>query len=204
VITVSASLADLADHGARELSPYLGRPRPPETTVEWLGIAVGKLPDLAARARTGDEIRNRPRRPKHLHAPLVDALTDSIASAAAFGRRALDCHLARHSASAEGRRVEEDVEEYALLLVEAHRNASRRAEFLIGGYASFLAGAIEAAGALAEAELLAARARRWDRADPERLVAQRSNQVYSALVNALGGLLAYARLIAADAENPPH
>jgi hypothetical protein len=84
--------------------------------------------------------------------------------------------------------------------VNAHRSATRRAEFLIGGYASFLAGAIEAGGALGEAELQLARARRWDRADPERLVAQRASQVYGALVNALGGLLAYARLTAEDAE----
>jgi hypothetical protein len=202
VITASASLADLADHGAHELKPYLGRPRPPETSVEWLGIAVGRLPDLAARARTADEIQNRPRRARHLHAPLLDALTDGIANAAALGGRALECHLARHAGSTEGRRFEEDVEDYAVLLVEAHRNATRRAEFLIGGYASFLAGAVEAGGALAEAELTLARARRWDRGDHERVVAQRASQVYSALVNALGGLLAYARLTAPDAERP--
>jgi hypothetical protein len=200
VITASASLADLASHGSRELRPYLGRPRPPETTVEWLGIAVGKLPDLSTRARTADELHNRGRRTPHLHAPLLGALTEGIAGGAALGQRALERHLARHPASAEGSRFEEDVESYAGLLVNAHRSATRRAEFLIGGYASFLAGAIEAGGALAEAELALARARRWDRTDPERLVAQRASQVYSALVNALGGLLAYARLIAEDAD----
>jgi hypothetical protein len=200
VITASASLADLAAHGSAELRPYLGRPRPPETTVEWLGIAVGKLPELSTRARTADEIQNRGGRTPHLHAPLVDALTDSIAGAAALGRRALDAHLSRHAESAESARLEDDVEAYAGLLVNAHRSATRRAEFLIGGYASFLAGAIEAAGSLADAELALARARRWDRSDPERLVAQRASQVYSALVNALGGLLAYARLTAEDAE----
>lgn len=202
MITASASLADLAAHGSGELQPYLGRPRPPDTTVEWLGIAVGRLPDLAARARTADEIHNRGGRTPHLHAPLIAALTDGIAGATALGRRALDCHLTRHPISGDGGRLEDDVEAYADLLVSAHRSASRRAEFLIGGYASFLAGAIEAAGALAEAELAVARARRWDRADPETLVAQHASQVYSAIVNALGGLVAYARLTAEDSQYP--
>jgi hypothetical protein len=202
VITASASLADLSAHGAGELRPYLGRPRPPETTVEWLGIAVSRLPDLGARARTADEIHNRGGRMRRLHMPLMEALTDGIAAAGSFLSRALDCHLARHAASSEHSNIEEDVESYAALLVRAHRSAGRRAEFLIGGYASFLAGAIEAAGALGEAELSVARARRWDRANPERLVAQHASAVYSALVNALGGLLAYARLTAEDSDYP--
>jgi hypothetical protein len=198
VITASASLAELAAHGSGELSPYLGRPRPPETTLEWLGIAVARLPDLAQRARTTDEINPRQIRSAHLHAPLFAALTDAIAGEAALVARGLDCHLERHEASADGGRPEHDVEAYAALLVNAHRSASRRAEFLIGGYASFLGGAIEAAGALAEAEIAAVRKRRWDRSDPERLVGQRASQVYSALVNALGGLLANARLTTQD------
>jgi hypothetical protein len=199
VLTGSVSLAELARHGSRELAPYLGRPRPPETAVEWLGIAVGRLPDLAARARTADEIAWQRRRGSDLHAPLIDSLTRAIAGAAALCSRALDCHLQRHPASAEGHAPEDDAETYADLLVSAHRSAPRRAEFLIGGYTSFLAGAIEAAGALAEAENAVARARRWERSDPGRVAAQRAGQVYSALVNALGGLLAYARLTAEDA-----
>ena len=197
MITASASLADLASQGARELTPYLGRPRPPDTTLEWLGIAVTRLPDLAARARTRDQVVT-PLRPRveHLHAPLVDALAAEIAGAAALTNRALDCHLARHG---NGTRPDDDVDAYAALLVTAHRSATRRAEFLIGGFSSFLGGAIEAAGALGEAELEVARKRRWDRSEPERLVKERAEQVYSALVNALGGLLAYARLTAEDA-----
>ena len=198
MITASASLADLAAHGSRELGPYLGRPRPPHTALEWLGIAVTRLPDLAARARTGDEVNRRQLRAAHLRASLVDALTDGIAGAAALALQALRCHLERHESSADGGRLEDDVEEYAALLANAHRSAPRRSEFLIGGYASFLGGAIEAAGALADAELALAGRRRWDRSDPDRLVGQRANQVYSALVNALGGLLAYARLTAED------
>jgi hypothetical protein len=198
VITASASLAELAAHGSRELAPYLGRARPPETCLEWLGIAVAREPELGQRARTSDQINRRQTRSAHLHAPLLSALTDTIAGTAAIVDRALECHLERHEGSAGGSLREDDVEAYAALLVNAHRSAPRRAEFLIGGYASFLGGAIEAAGALAEAELAVARKRRWERADPEPLVAQRAAQVHSALVNALGGLLAYARLSAED------
>jgi hypothetical protein len=202
VITASASLAELATHGSHELAPYLGRTRPPETCVEWLGIAVAREPDLAQRARTSDQINRRQTRSAHLHDPLIGALTDTIAGVAAIVARALECHTERHDASTEGGHPDDDVETYAALLVNAHRSATRRAEFLIGGYASFLGGAIEAAGALAEAELALAHRRRWDRSDLEPLVAQRAAQVYSALVNALGGLLAYARLTAEDRAGP--
>jgi hypothetical protein len=202
VITASATLADLASHGSKELAPYLGRPRPPETAIEWLGIAVARLPDLATRARMGDEINPRRMRSAHLQAPLADALMDGIAAAAALGTTALESHLLRHAASSDGACFEDDVDAYAALLVSAHRSAPRRSEFLIAGYASFLGGAIEAAGALAEAELALARRRRWDRAEPEKEVAQRASQVYSALVNALGGLLANARLAAEDGAGP--
>ena len=201
MITASASLAELAAHGSRELAPYLGRQRPPETALEWLGIAVTRLPDVAQHARTSDEMNARPLRAKHLHEPFADALTDSIAGAAALAYRALESHLEHHARpGGEAGSVDEDVEAYATLLVDAHRTAPRRAEFLIGGFASFLGGAIEAAGALADAELALGRKRRWDRSDPERLVKERAAQVYSALVNAVGGLLAYARLTAEDAD----
>jgi hypothetical protein len=198
VITESASLADLAAHGSRELAPYLGRARPPETCVEWLGIAVARQTDLSQRARTGDQINRSRTSAAHLHEQLFTELLDTIAATATLLDRALASHMDRHPGSAEGGRPDDDVETYAGLLVTAHRNATRRAEFLLGGYTSFLGGAIEAAGALAEAELAAARTRRWERSDPEHVVKQRAAQVYSALVNALGGLLAYARLTAED------
>jgi hypothetical protein len=198
VITASASLADLATHGSGELGPYLGRPRPPETCLEWLGIAVARQTDLAQRARTSDQINRRQKHAAHLHDQLFTALIEAIAAAATLVDRALASHVDRYPGSAEGSGVDDDVEAYATLLVNAHRSANRRAEFLLGGYTSFLGGAIEAAGALADAELATARRHRWERAAPERLVEQRAAQVYSALVNALGGLLAYARLTAED------
>jgi hypothetical protein len=198
VITASASLADLAANGSSELAPYLGRSRPPETCVEWLGIAVTRQIDLAERARTSDQINRRQTHAAHLHDQLFTALIDAIAAAATLLDRGLAAHMERYPSCADGARVDDDVETYAALLVDAHRSANRRAEFLIGGYTSFLGGAIEAAGALAEAELATARRRRWERAAPERLVERHAMQVYSALVNALGGLLAYARLTAED------
>ena len=81
MITASASPAELAAHGSSELDPHLGRPRPPETCIEWLGIAVARQPELAQRARTSDEINRRQARWAHLHAPLLSALTDAIAGA---------------------------------------------------------------------------------------------------------------------------
>src|SRR4051812_506903 len=198
VITSSASLADLAAHGSSELAPYLGRPRPPETALEWLGIAAARQTDVAQRAPTADQINRRQAHAAHLHYQLFTALIDAIAVAATLLHRALACHIERPPSSPGGANADEDVEDYAALLVTAHRRAPRRAEFLLGGYTSFLGGAIEAAGALTEAELATARRRRWERAAPERLVEQRAAQVYSALVNALGGLLAYARLTAED------
>jgi hypothetical protein len=201
VITASASLAELAAHGSRELAPYLGRNRPPETCIEWLGIAVSRQTDLAQRARTADQINRRRTHAAHLHDQLLTELLDTIAAAATLLDRGLATHMERHPASADGGRPDDDVETYATMLVNAHRDATRRAEFLLGGYTSFLGGAIEAAGSLAEAELAAARRRRWERSEPEQLVAQRASQVYNALVNALGGLLAYARLTAEDRES---
>jgi hypothetical protein len=74
----------------------------------------------------------------------------------------------------------------------------RRSQMMIGSYASFVGGAIEAAGALADAEHGMSRARRWDRSDHGGLAEVHAGQLNSALTNALGGLLAYARLLDED------
>src|SRR3954466_10475547 len=89
VMTSSASMADLAAHGSNELQPYLGRPRPPQSALEWLGVAVARPPAPPARARVSDQITPRKTQVAHLHEPLLEALTDSIAGAAALGARAL-------------------------------------------------------------------------------------------------------------------
>jgi hypothetical protein len=81
-----------------------------------------------------------------------------------------------------------DPEDWAELLEAGHRDSPRRAERLLGAYARFLAGAIEAAGALCDAE----------RDGDEAAAATRAAQLYSALTAALGELLAYVRLVCAD------
>ena len=199
MLASSVSLTELARHGAGALEHYRSREHPPGSALEWLGLAVGRLPDLSARARTADEIAWRSfERAPQLHTPLLESLEEEIAAAAALVEAALDEHLRAHP-QPRGE-VAADADGYARMVAGAHHAAPRRAEFLVGGYTAFLSGAIEAGGALAEAEA-AAGGRRWPRGDHEGAVALRAGQVYDALVNALGGLLAYARLTAAG---PPH
>ena len=190
------SLPELKQRAGAGLAHHRDRVRPPETALEWLGIAVGQLPELTARARTADEIHWRSRTQSvQLRGSLLEALLDALGAAAAIVEEARARLVERYPESAAA----DDAEGYADVLATAHRSAPRRAEMMIGGYASFLGGAIEAAGALAESELTAARARRWDPADHAGLAAVRATQLHAALTNALGGLLAYACLVAADA-----
>jgi hypothetical protein len=196
-VTAPASLADLTRLGAGDLLHYLEREHPPESALEWLGIAVGQLPELTARARTADEVHGWSRTQRvSVRAPLLEALMRALGTSAAVVDQARRALTERYPDSPEGDGGPED---YADLLATAHRSSPRRAEMMIGGHTSFLAGAIEAAGSLTEAELAIARARRWERVDPARTVEVRSAQLYAALSNVLGGLLAYAQLITEDA-----
>lgn len=195
-VTAPTSLADLTRLGAADLEHYLQRDHPPQSPLEWLGIAVSQLPDLSARARTADDVHGWSRTQKvSVRAPLLGALLGAIGTAAALADQARQALVERYP---ESETADSGPEDYADMLEAAHRSAPRRAEMMIGGHTSFLAGAIEAAGALAEAELAIARARRWERDDPARAVELRSAQLYAALSNVLGGLLAYAHLIAED------
>jgi hypothetical protein len=121
----------------------------------------------------------------------------SLGTAAAMVERSREALVERFPECEE---ADGGPEGYAELLETALRSAPRRAEMMISGHTAFLAGAIEAAGALNEAELAIARARRWERIDPGRTVELRSMQLHGALTNILGGLLAYAHLIAEDIE----
>jgi hypothetical protein len=192
----SLSLAELVERGAEEIAHYRGRAQPPASPLEWLGIAVAHLPELKASARTADDVsgRSRPAAPE-IRAPLLDSLARHLGAAAATIEQARRRLVERHPDCDPG----ENPEEYAELIEGAQRSAWRRSEMMIGAYASFVGGAIEAAGGLADAELAAAQGRRWDREDHERLAAVRAGQLHTALVTALGGLLAYARLLAEDA-----
>jgi hypothetical protein len=195
-VTAPSSLSDLTRLGAPALAHYLERRQPPQSPLEWLGIAVAHLPELSARARTADDVHGWSRTQKvSVRAPLLEALLRELGTAAAIVDQARQVMLDRYPDCGEG---ESGPEGYADLIEVAHRSAPRRAEMMIGGHTAFLAAAIEAAGSLAEAELAIARARRWERVDPARTVEVRSTQLYSALSNVLGGLLAYTHLIGED------
>ena len=198
-VAAPTSLTDLTRLGADELSHYLERDHPPQSPLEWLGIAVAQLPELSERARTADSVHGWSRTQKvSVRAPLLDALLQALGAAAAIVDQAQRALVERYPDCHDGDGGPED---YADLLKAAHRSAPRRAEMMIGGHISFLAGAIEAAGALSECELAIARARRWERDDPARGVTVRSAQLHGALTNVLGGLLAYAHLISEDAAH---
>lgn len=181
-----ASLAELTRRGAPTLAHYLERDHPPSGPLEWLGIAVGQLPELSARARTADEVHPESRNQSvAVRAPLLDALCEALAHAASTIAAARDSLLERHPEAAE---EDGDPEGYAELFEVAHRDSPRHAERLISAYAAFIAGAIETAGALCDAE----------RENDHGAMESRAGQLYAALTTALGELLAYVRIVAAD------
>ncbi|MEA2450376.1 MAG: hypothetical protein QOG63_2308 [Thermoleophilaceae bacterium] len=181
-----ASLAELRLRGAPALSHYLERAQPPSSAIEWLGIAVGALPALSAGARTADEVHPESRvQSVDLRAPLLDALADELAAATATIAAARDALSERYPAAAA---EDGDPEGYADLFEAAHRESPRHAERMISAYAAFIAGAIETAGALADAE----------REHHDGAADARASQLYSALTTALGELLAYVRIVSAD------
>jgi hypothetical protein len=188
----SLTLAELVERGTGEIAHYRGRARPPATALEWLGIAVTQLPELSGRARTVDDLHGRARSaPANIRASLLSALARELAAAAATVGEARRLLTERYPGCEAG----DTPESYSTLVEPALDRAPRRSEMTIGAYAAFLGGAIEAAGALAEAELGMSGARRWDRVDHDRTVEVHAEQLSSALSNALGGLLAYARLL---------
>jgi hypothetical protein len=188
----SLTLAELVERGTGEIAHYRGRARPPATPLEWLGIAVTQLPELSGSARTVDDLSGRARSaPADIRASLLRALSRELGAAAATIGEALRLVTSRYPSCDAG----DTPEAYSSLVEPALDRAPRRSEMTIGAYASFLGGAIEAAGALVEAELGMSRAPRWDRADHEHVVEVRAEQLCSALTNAQGGLLAYARLL---------
>src|SRR4051794_36304563 len=81
-VTSSLSLGDLVDRGAADLAQYLGRERAPASPLEWLGVAVTRLPGLTANARTADDVAGRPRaRGAGIRGRLLDALARELRGA---------------------------------------------------------------------------------------------------------------------------
>ncbi len=197
----SVTLAELVERGAADIAHYQGRAQPPASPLEWLGIAVAHMPELTACAHTADDVAPRVRpAAAGIREQLLAALARELGTAAATIEQARRRLVERRPDCDSG----DTPDDYSALVEAAQRNAPRRSEMMIGAYASFLGGAIEAAGGLADAELAGLRGRRWDRTDHEALAATRAGQLHSALTNALGGLLAYARLLDQDAAHPPH
>lgn len=174
----SLSLGELVEHGAGDLSRYLDREHPLATPLEWLGIAVTRMPGLMASGRTADDVAGRP---GPLRGRLIDALARELGVTAGIIEQARARLAERHPDCVGG---ETGPEVFAELLEVANRTAPRLSETMIASYASFLGGAIEAAGALAEAD--------------DGTSDLRAQQLDAALSNTLGGLLAYARLVAGE------
>jgi hypothetical protein len=192
----SLTLSELTGRGAGDIAHYRGRARPPANPLEWLGIAVAHLPELTASAHTADAVAPRTNpATAGIRAQLLAALARELGAAAATIDEARRRLTERHPDCDE----DDTPEDYSGLVEAAQRSAPRRSEMMIAAYASFLGGAIEAAGGLADAERGMLQAARWDRTDYERMAAIRAGQLHAALTNALGGLLAYARLLEEDA-----
>jgi hypothetical protein len=174
----SLSLRDLVERGAGDLTRYLDRERVPSSPLEWLGVAVARLPGLIASAHTADDIASRARA-GGIRGRLLDALTRELGVAAGVVAQARDRLEERHPHCVGD---EAALEVYVELLEVANRSTLRLSETMMASYASFLGGAIEAAGALADAG--------------DGIRDMRAQQLDAALSNTLGGLLAYARLVA--------
>lgn len=191
------SLAELVDRGGPDLAHYLERPRPPASPLEWIGIGVARIPELAAHARTADDLSGHSRPgAAGFRAPLLDALAQDLAVAAATVDHARRRLVERHPDADPG---DGGVEAYAELVEVAQRPALRRAEAMIGAYASFLGAAVEASGGLADAQSAAGHAPAQSAGAYGYPTRVHAGQLHTALTNALGGLLAYARLLTADA-----
>jgi hypothetical protein len=145
--------------------------------------------------------------PHPRHRPLADALErlldgfhTELAGATAIVHEALHCHLDGHPADDAEEDLVESAEAHARLLVECQGGAPRLSEFLTGSQLTFIGAAVEASGSLAAAELalatMPAHVSEPVRRARQRGVAARAEQVRSALVAALGGLLAYSALAA--------
>jgi hypothetical protein len=178
VTSSQLSLDDLVGLGAEDLARYVDRQRLPASPLEWLGIAVTRIPGLMAGGRTADDIAGRA---GPLRDRLLDALTRELGVAAGIVDQARARLAERHPGCIGD---ESNPEVYAELLEAANSSTPRLSETMTASYASFLGGAIETAGALADA------------GPGVRDV--RAQQLASALGNTLGGLLAYARLINRD------
>lgn len=183
----------MGEHDKRLHAP---QSRPPESPMEWLGLAVGELPFLSSAARLVDDLNWHSLAPNkvEMHVRIIDGFSRQLAAAAVLVHRSLTAYLKRQPAMGTLGEALVDVDILSHTLVEDHPLLSRRAELLLGGYSSGLAAAVQAAGQLADAELAAVAGEPGP--DPELIAAV----AYDALSRALATLLGHARLNARDRD----
>jgi len=195
-LPLSLSLTDLVDLGEKEKRLHAPQSRPPESPLEWLGLAVGELPFLSSAARLVDDLNWHSLAPNavEMHVRIIDSLSRQLAAAAVLLNRALGAYLKRQPAMGTHAEAFADVDVLSQALVEDHPLLSRRAELLLGAYSSALGGAIQSAGQLADAELAMVAGESGP--DPELI----ASVTYDGLTRALATLLGHARLNARDRD----
>jgi hypothetical protein len=188
------SLLALVDRGDHDDHLHSSSTRPPGSPLEWLGLAVGELPQLTSSARLVDDLNWASRAPgvMRMHLGLMDVLGTQLANSAALLHHALLTYLHRRPSLGGAEEALADVDELSHALVEDHPVLSRRADVLLGGYASALAAAVQAAGRLGDSELAAVAGEPGP--DPDLI----ASVAYDALTRALATLLGHARLNARD------
>lgn len=195
-LALPLSLNDLVDLGEQEERLHAPQSRPPESPLEWLGLAVGELPFLSSAARLVDDLNWHSLAPNavEMHVRIIDSLSRQLAAAAVLLNRALGSYLKRQPAMGTHAEAFDDVDVLSHALVEDHPLLSRRAELLLGAYTSALAAAIQSAGQLGDAELAVVAGDRGP--DPELI----ASVTYDAITRALATLLGHARLNARDRD----
>jgi hypothetical protein len=142
------SLAQLVDRGEHDDHPHSPTGHATRGPLEWLGLAVGELPYLTSSARTVDDLNWGSRAPNatRMNLAMIDALAQQLASSAALMHRALRAQVERHPEDCSGDALDAEVELLSETLLEEHPPLSRRADLLLGAYATALAAAVQGSG----------------------------------------------------------
>jgi hypothetical protein len=142
------SLTQLVDRGEHDVHPHSPTGHATRGALEWLGLAVGELPYLTSSARTVDDLNWGSRAPNasQMNLAMIDALLQQLASSAALMHRALRAQVATHPEGCSDDALNAEVELLSETLLEQHPPLSRRADLLLGAYATALAAAVQASG----------------------------------------------------------
>ena len=189
------ALSDLVRLGEQHDHRHASLDRAGAGALEWLGLAVGEMPDVISSARTVDDLNWNSIAPNaaRVQVTLMDALTKHIACSAALLSHALDAHYHAHPELGPLAQVNEGIDYLSQLLVEEHPPQWRRSEVMSGGYVTALAAAVQASGRLSDARVGQAQGERDSSYDAASVVAD-------AVARALATLLGHARLNARDRD----